>query len=65
MASKVGNNLFRLKDPCINPACKIYKRMCSCVEFNTGDTIYNVETRWVEHNIPPDKSNSSKQQKAT
>ena len=47
--------LFKLKDPCIHPACQIYKGVSVC-----GKTIYNVETRWKEHNTPSDKSNPSK-----
>ena len=53
--------LFKLKDPCIHPACKIYKGVCICGETYIGETIRNVETRWKEHNTPSDKSNPSKQ----
>ena len=52
--------LFKLKDPCIHPACKIYKGVCICGETYIGETIRNVETRWKEHNTPSDKSNPSK-----
>ena len=52
--------LFKLKDPCIHPACKIYKGVCTCGETYIGETIRNVEIRWKEHNIPSDKSNPSK-----
>ena len=52
--------LFKLKDPCIHPACKIYKGVCTCGEAYIGETIRNVETRRKEHNIPSDKSNPSK-----
>ena len=52
--------LFKLKDSCIHPACKIYKGVCICGEKYTEETIQNVETRWKEHNIPSDKSNLSK-----
>ena len=52
--------LFKLKDPCILPACKIYKRVCICGETYIGETIHNLETRWKEHNPPSDKSNPSK-----
>ena len=51
--------LFKLKDPCIHPACKIYKGVCICGETYIGETIHNV-TRWKEHNTPLDKSNPSK-----
>ena len=52
--------LFKLKDPCIHPACKIYKGVCICGETYIAETIQNVETRWKEHNAPSHKSNSSK-----
>ena len=52
--------LFNLQDPCIHPACKIHKGVCTCEETYIGETISNVETRWKEHNIPSDKSNPSK-----
>ena len=52
--------LFKLKDPCIHPVCKIYKGVCICGETYIGETIRNVETRWKEHNTPSDKSNPSK-----
>ena len=49
---------FKFKDPCIHPACKIYKGVCICVETYIRETI--VETRWKEYNTPSDKSNPSK-----
>ena len=52
--------LFKLKDPCIHPACKIYKEVSTCGETYFGETIRNVETRWKEHNISSDKSDPSK-----
>ena len=52
--------LFKLKDRCIHPACKIYKVVCICGEAYIGETIRNVKTRWKEHNTPSDKSNPSK-----
>ena len=52
--------LFKLKDPCIHPACKLYKGVCTCGKIYTGKTIRNVETRWKDHNTPSDKSNPSK-----
>ena len=51
--------LFKLKDPCIHPAYKIYKGVCICGETCIGETVRNVETRWKEHNTPSDKSNPS------
>ena len=51
---------FKLKDPCIHPAFKIYKGVCTCGETYIGETIRNVEIRWKEHNIPSDKTNPSK-----
>ena len=52
--------VFKLKDPCIHPACKIYKGFCICGETYIGEAIRNVETRWKKHNTPSDKSNPSK-----
>ena len=34
--------------------------VCSCEETYIGETIKNVENRWNKHNIPSEKSNSSK-----
>ena len=47
--------LFKLKDPCIHPACNIYKRVCICRKIYTRVTIPNVETRWKEQNASSDK----------
>ena len=52
--------LFKLKDPRIHPACKIFIGVFICGETYIGETICNVETRWKEHNTPSDKSNPSK-----
>ena len=52
--------LFKLKDKCLHPACKIYHGNCSCGETCIGEAIRNVETRWKEHNLPSEKSKSSK-----
>ena len=52
--------LFKLKDPCIHPACKIYKGVCICGETYIRETIRNLETRWKEHNTPSDPSNQIK-----
>ena len=52
--------LFKLKDKCVHPACKIYRGVCSWGETYIGETIRNVKTRWNEHNIPSEKSNPSK-----
>ena len=54
---------FKLKDPCIHPACKIYKSVCICGETYMGETIHNVETRWKEHNTPSGKLNPWKHTK--
>ena len=37
--------LFKLKEPCIHPACKFYKGVCICGETYIRETIGNVETR--------------------
>ena len=58
--TKKTKTLFRLKDPCIHPVCKIYKGVCSCGKEYIGETVRNVEMRWNEHNKPSDKSNPSK-----
>ena len=50
---------FKLKDPCIHPACKIYKGACICGEIYIKEIIHNVETRWKEHNTPSEKSSPS------
>ena len=52
--------LFRLKDPCLHPAFKIYKGICSCGQTYVGETKRNVETRWSEHDKPTKDSNPSK-----
>ena len=52
--------LFKLKDPCIHLACKIYKGVCICGETYMRETMRNVETRSKEHNTLSDKSNLSK-----
>ena len=52
--------LFKLKDPCIHPACKIYKGVCICGETYIRETIRNVETGWKEHNTSSHKSSSLK-----
>ena len=52
--------LFQLKDKSLYPACKIYEGTCSCGEKYVGETKRNVETRWMEHNTPNDKSNPAK-----
>ena len=52
--------LFKLKEPCIHPACKFYKGVCICGETYIRETIGNVETRWKEHNAPSIKLNPSK-----
>ena len=52
--------LFHLKDKLLHPTCKIYKGICICGEKYIGETIKNVEIRWMEHNAPSDKSNLAK-----
>ena len=52
--------LFKLKDPCIHPASKIYKGVFICGEIYIREINHNVETRWKEHNTSLDKSNPSK-----
>ena len=52
--------LFKLKDKCLHPACKIYHGNCSCGETYIGEAIRNVETRRKEHNLPSEKSKTSK-----
>ena len=37
--------LFKLKDKCVHPACKIYHGVSSRRETHIGETIRNVETR--------------------
>ena len=39
--------LFTLKDPSIHSPCKIYKRVFNCGKTYNGETMRNVETRWV------------------
>ena len=52
--------LFKLKDKCVHPACKIYHGVSSCGETYIGETIRNVETRWNKYNMPSEKLNHSK-----
>ena len=52
--------LFKLKGPCIHPACKIYKGVCTCGETYIVEIFRNVGARWKEHNPPSDKSNPLK-----
>ena len=52
--------LFQLKDKSLHPACKIYKRICVCVEKVFGETKRNGEITWMEHNTPSSKSNPAK-----
>ena len=37
--------LFKLKDKCLHPACKIYHGVCSCGESCIAGTMRKVETR--------------------
>ena len=52
--------LFHLKDKSLHPACKIYEGICICGEKYIGENKRNVEIRWMEHNIPRNKSNPAK-----
>ena len=52
--------LFQLKDKSLHPACKIYERICNCVEKIFGETKRNGEITWMEHNTPSNKSNPAK-----
>ena len=51
--------LFKMKDKCLHPACKIYHSVCSCRETYIGETTRNVETRLNKHNMPSEKLNPS------
>ena len=52
--------LFQLKEKSLHPACKIYERICICVEKIFGETKRNGEITWMEHNTPSNKSNPAK-----
>ena len=54
--------LFQLKDKSLqlHPACKIYERICICVEKVFGETKRNGEITWMEHNTPSSKLNPAK-----
>ena len=51
--------LFKLKDKCLYPACKIYHGVCCCGKTYRGERVRKLETRWNKHNMPPEKSNPS------
>ena len=51
--------LSHLKDKSLHPACKIYERICICGEKYIRETKRNVDMRWMEHNIPRDKSKNT------
>ena len=52
--------LFQLKEKSLHPACKIYERICICVEKIFGETKRNGEITWMEHNTPSSKLNPAK-----
>ena len=43
-------SVIPLKDKDLHPACKIYKGICSCESTYVGETKWNVEVRYSEHN---------------
>ena len=52
--------LFQLKNKSLHPAWKIDEGICICGKKYIGETKRNVETRWMEHNTPSNKSNPAK-----
>ena len=51
-------SVIPLKDKDLHPACKIYKGICSCESTYVGETKWNVEVRYSEHNHLSRKSES-------
>ena len=51
---------FPLKDKDLHPTCMIYKGICSCESTYVGETKWNVEVRYLEHNHPSGRSEPSK-----
>ena len=47
--TKKIKHLFSLKNKNPYPACQIYKETCVCDEIYIGETIWNVDIRWNEH----------------
>ena len=47
--------LFKTKNKCLHPACKMYHGVRSCRETYIGETVRNVETKWNKHNMPSEK----------
>ena len=47
--TKKIKSLFSLKNKNPYPACQIYKGTCVCDETYIGETIWNVDIRWNEH----------------
>ena len=52
-------SLFSLKDKDLYPTSKIYKGIYSCESTYVGETKWNVEVRYSEHNHPGGKSEPS------
>ena len=55
-----SKSFFLLKDKDLHLACKIYKGICSSESTYFGETKWNVEVRYPEHNHPSGKSEPSK-----
>ena len=58
--TKKFKSLFSLKDKNPYPACQIYKETCVCDETYIGETIWNVDIRWNEHDDIRKESESAK-----
>ena len=58
--TKKFKSLFSLKDKNPYPACQIYKETCVCDETYIGETIWNVDIRWNEHDDISKESESAK-----
>ena len=48
-SSGIHGSLFPLKVPIAHKAKVIYKGICTCKEFNIGETKRNSDVRWNEH----------------
>ena len=58
--TKKVKSLFLVKDLNLHPSCKIYKDVRGCRKTYIGETIRNVEERWLEHNSADNKSEPAK-----
>ena len=58
--TKKVKSLFLVKDLNLHPSCKIYKDVRGCRKTYIGETIRNVEERWLEHNSADNKSEPDK-----